>query len=56
MVTGSGIVENYDIEAAVTKQIKTIPDQSFTKIAVDHYNQFIIIASYSGNLYKFDTE
>jgi hypothetical protein len=55
MVTGSGIVENYDIQAAVTKQMKSIPGQSFTKIAVDPYNQFIFIASYSGNLYKFDS-
>jgi 6-phosphogluconolactonase (cycloisomerase 2 family) len=55
MVTNSGTVESYDIQAAKTRERKSIPNQSFLKITPDPNNQFVFIASVSGNLYKYDT-
>jgi hypothetical protein len=55
IVTANGIVESYDIQAAKTRGVKSIPNQYFSKITVDPNNQFVFIASGSGNLYKYDT-
>jgi hypothetical protein len=55
MVTHTGIVESYDIQAAKAKGMESVPNEYFTKITVDPDNQFIFIASKSGNLYKYDT-
>jgi 6-phosphogluconolactonase (cycloisomerase 2 family) len=55
MVTQTGIVESYDIQAAKTRDKQSIPNQCFIKIAVDPNNQFVFIACESGNLYKYDT-
>jgi WD40 repeat protein len=55
MVTTSGTVESYDIQAAKAGQMKSIPNQCFIKITVDSNNKFVFIASSSGNLYKYDS-
>jgi WD40 repeat protein len=55
MVTGTGTVESYDIQAAKTRELKSIANQCFVNITVDPGNQFVFIASQSGNLYKYDT-
>ena len=55
MVTGTGTVESYDIQAAKIREVKSIPNQSFVNITVDPNNQFVFISSESGNLYKYDT-
>jgi WD40 repeat protein len=55
MVTSSGTAESYEIQAAKAGEVKTTPNQSFVKINVDPNNQFVFIASKSGNLYKYDT-
>ena len=54
MATDCGTVESYDIQAAKTRQVKSIPNQCFVKITVDPNNQFVFIASKSGDLYKYD--
>jgi WD40 repeat protein len=54
MVTGTGTVESYDIQAAKTREVKFIPNQCLVKITVDPGNKFVFIASQSGNLYKYD--
>jgi WD40 repeat protein len=56
MVTSCGTVESYDIQAAKTSEVKSIPNQCLVKITVDPGNQFVFIASQSGNLYKYDTQ
>jgi WD40 repeat protein len=55
MVTNEGTVESYDIQAAKTREVKSIPNQVLVKITVDPDNKFVFIASQSGNLYKYDT-
>ena len=55
MGSENGIVESYDIQAAKIREVITIPNQDILKIAVDTNNQFLFIASQSGNLYKYDT-
>ena len=55
IVTDTGTVESYDIQAEKSGEVKTISNQFFTRITVDHSNQFVFIASQSGNLYKYDT-
>ena len=55
MVTDGGTVESYDIQAKKAAEIKSIPNQFFKKITIDPKNQFVFIASESGNLYKYDT-
>ena len=55
MVTSGGTVEIYDIQAAKAGGVKSIPNQFLKKIIVDPKNQFVFIASESGNLYKYDT-
>ena len=55
MVTNSGIVKSYDIQAAEPRGMNSISSQRFEKITVDPNNQFIFIACESGNFYKYDT-
>jgi hypothetical protein len=45
IVTRGGIVESYDIQALETREVKSIPNQSFVKIAVDPNNKFVFISS-----------
>jgi WD40 repeat protein len=55
MATNAGTLESYDIQAMKAGEVKSIPNQWFTKMTVDPNNQFIFIASRGGNLYKYDT-
>jgi WD40 repeat protein len=55
MVSHTGIVESYDIQAAKPREMRSVPNEYFTKITVDPENRYIFIASKSGNLYKYDT-
>jgi hypothetical protein len=45
MVNQTGIVESYDILAAKTREVRSIPNQCFVKIAVDPNNKFLFISS-----------
>jgi hypothetical protein len=38
-------VESYDIQAAKTREVKSIPNQSLVKITVDPDNKFVFIGS-----------
>jgi hypothetical protein len=55
MVTSTGIIESYDIQAAKTRESLSIPNQFFVRMTVDPNNQFVFISSQTGNLYKYDT-
>ena len=55
MVTDRGTVESYDIQAAKIRQVNSIPNEFFMRITVDPNNQFVFIASKTGELYKYDT-
>ena len=49
MVTSGGTAESYDIQAEKTTEVRSAPNQCFVKINVDPNNQFVFIASKSGN-------
>jgi hypothetical protein len=55
MVTDTGTIESYDIQASKAGKMLSIQNQRLQKINVDPDNQFVFISSLSGNLYKYDT-
>lgn len=54
IVTNTGSIESYDIQAAKAGGVKEIQFERLIKISVAPYNQFIFIAGENRNLYKFD--